>query len=175
MLPEPLHPAVVHFPIALAVLLPIAALVALLVIRRGSSARAIWLVPVALTVALAGSAWVALETGEAEEDRVEALVAESAIHDHEEAAERFLALSAVLAVVATAGLLSGTAGKAARLVATAGTLVVLVAGVQVGSAGGKLVYEHGAAQAYLTGAQVTASDASGESEVDDDEHERRTP
>lgn len=174
MLPEPLHPVVVHFPMALAALLPIAAVVALWAIARGSNPRYTWLIAVALTVALAGSAWIALETGEAEEERVEVFVAEGPIHEHEEAAERFLALSAVLAVVAVAGLLSGTPGRAARLVATAGTLVVLAAGVQVGSAGGKLVYEHGAAQAYTTGgAGATGADAPGETE--DEEHDRRDP
>ena len=41
MIPEPLHPAVVHFPIVLVVLLPLAAMTALLLIRRGEEARKI--------------------------------------------------------------------------------------------------------------------------------------
>jgi uncharacterized membrane protein YphA (DoxX/SURF4 family) len=105
---------------------------------------------VAVALALTVSGWVALQTGEAEEDRVEAFVGEAAIHEHEEAAERFLLFAGVVTLVAGVGLLSGAVGTAARVVATAGTAVVLAAGVQVGSAGGKLVYEHGAAQAYMS-------------------------
>lgn len=151
MLPTPLHPAVVHFPIVFAVLLPLAALLALLAIRRGVAPLKAWAFPLALAVGLTGSAWVALQTGEAEEERVEAFVAESAIHEHEEAAERFLLFAGIVTLVGGVGLLSGAVGTAARLVATVGTAVVLLAGVQVGRAGGELVYEHGAAQAYVSG------------------------
>ena len=150
MLPTPLHPAVVHFPIVFAVLLPVAALLALLAIRRGAAPLRAWAFPLALAVGLSGSAWVALETGEAEEERVEAYVAEAAIHEHEEAAERFLLFAGIVTLVSGVGLASGALGSAARLVATAGTAVILLAGVQVGRAGGELVYEHGAAQAYVS-------------------------
>jgi uncharacterized membrane protein len=162
MLPSPLHPAVVHFPIVFSVLLPLAAIGALWFIRKGSAPLRAWAFPMALAVGLTGSAWVALQTGEAEEERVEAFVAEAAIHEHEEAAERFLLVAGVVTLVAGAGLLSGMFGSAARLVATAGTAVVLLAGVQVGHAGGELVYEHGAAQAYVSGAAPPASLEMGE-------------
>jgi 4-amino-4-deoxy-L-arabinose transferase-like glycosyltransferase len=151
MLPNPLHPAVVHFPMAFAVLLPISAALALWAIRRGTKPLRAWAVPVALAMALTASSWVALETGEAQEDRVEAIVGEAPLHEHEEAAERFLVLSGIVLLVAAGGLVSGTLGGAARLVATAGTLVVLVAGIQVGAAGGELVYKYGAARAYVDG------------------------
>jgi hypothetical protein len=103
----------------------------------------------ALALLLTGTAWVALETGEAEEERVEAIVGHDILHAHEEAAERFLLFSALLTVVGTTGLLGGALGSAGRLVATAGSFVVLAAAVQVGSAGGELVYRHGAASAYV--------------------------
>ena len=64
MLGLPLHPLVVHFPIVLAVLLPIFAAGALLVIRRGTTARRAWALPVLAAAALTASAWVATETGE---------------------------------------------------------------------------------------------------------------
>lgn len=152
MLPEPLHPAVVHFPMAFAVLLPISALVALWAIRRGAKPLHAWAVPLALAVALTGSSWVALETGEAQEDRVEAIVGEAPLHAHEEAAERFLMVAGVVMLVAAAGLAGGTVGTASRLVATAGSVLVLAAGIQVGAAGGDLVYRYGAGQAYVDGA-----------------------
>ena len=146
----PLHPLVVHFPVVLAVLLPISAVIALAVIRKGATARRVWSVPLALATALAVSAWVATETGESQEDRVERVVAESALHGHEEAAERFLVLSGVLVLVAAAGLAPGTVGRAARIVAAAGAVGVLAAGAQVGHSGGLLVYRHGAASAYAS-------------------------
>jgi uncharacterized membrane protein len=152
MLPDPLHPIVVHFPIVLVVLLPVFALGALLVIRRGAAPRPVWALPLAVTAALTLSAWVAIQTGEREEDRVERIVGEAALHTHEEAAERFLVLSAVLLVVTSVGLVGGTVGAAARLVTTAGSLGLVLAGIQVGGSGGDLVYRHGAASAYVQGA-----------------------
>jgi hypothetical protein len=149
MLPDPLHPAVVHMALALAALLPISALVALWAMRRGARVLQAWAVPLALALVLTGTAWVALETGEAEEERVEAIVGHTVLSAHEEAAERFLLFSGLVTVVGMTGLLGGALGSAGRLVATAGSLVVLAAAVQVGSAGGELVYEHGAASAYV--------------------------
>jgi len=139
---------VVHFPLVFAVLLPISAASALWAIRRGVLLRRAWAFPVGLALLLTGSAWVAIETGEAEEERVEAYVTDVALHDHEEAAERLLLFAGVVALVAGVGLLGGSVGAAARWVATAGTLLIVVTAVQVGAKGGELVYEHGAARAY---------------------------
>lgn len=149
MLPDPLHPAIVHFPIVLALLLPIFAAGALWAIRRGARPVRAWSVPLALAAALALSAFVAVETGASQEERVESVVAERVIETHEEAGERFLVLSGILALVMAGGLLAGTAGTAARYVGTLGAAALVVVAVQVGDAGGKLVYEHGAASAYV--------------------------
>lgn len=157
MLPNPLHPAVVHFPMVFAVLLPISTVLALWAIRRGTRPLRAWAVPVALAMALTASSWVALETGEAQEDRVEAIVGEAPLHAHEEAAERFLVLSGIVMLVAAAGLVGGTLGSASRLVATLGSVVILAAGIQVGAAGGELVYRYGAAQAYVEGTAMTSA------------------
>ena len=144
----PLHPLVVHFPVVLALLLPISIGVALVVIRKGATPRRVWSVPLALAAALVLSAWVATQTGESQEDRVERVVARGPLHAHEEAAERFLVLAGVLTLVAAGGLARGTVGRAARLVTAAGAVGVLAAGAQVGHSGGLLVYRHGAASAY---------------------------
>ena len=144
----PLHPLVVHFPIVLVVLLPISVAVALWAVRKGATARRVWALPVAFAAALSLSAWVAVQTGESQEDRVEDVVGEAVLHGHEEAAERFLVLSAVLSLVAAVGLARGTIGRAARLVTAVGAVGLVVAGVQVGHSGGTLVYRHGAASAY---------------------------
>ncbi|MBV9880695.1 MAG: hypothetical protein JO180_09375 [Gemmatirosa sp.] len=152
MLPDPLHPAIVHFPVVLAVLLPIFAAGSLWAIRRGTTPRRAWAVPVALSVALALSAWVAVQTGQAQDERVERVVAEQPLETHEEAAELFLLLSAGMALLAGAGLARGRIGQAARGLATVGAAVLVGVVVQVGHSGGQLVYRYGAASAY-TGAR----------------------
>ena len=144
----PLHPLVVHFPIVLAVLLPISAGVALWAVRKGATPRKAWAVPVAVAAALTLSAWVATQTGQAQEERVEDVVPRCALHGHEESAERLLVLSGVLLLVAAGGLARGNVGRAARYVAAVGTLGLVAAAVQVGHSGGALVYRHNAASAY---------------------------
>jgi uncharacterized membrane protein len=152
MLPDPLHPAVVHFPIVLMVLLPFVTAGALLAIRRGARPTRAWAAPVAAATALTLSSWLAVETGEGEDEKVEPVVAESSLHRHEQGAERFLLLSGVLLVITAAGLLRGVPGRAARLGATAGALGLVVLGAEVGHSGGNLVYRDGAASAYTGGA-----------------------
>jgi uncharacterized membrane protein len=155
MLPDPLHPALVHFPIAFAVLLPLAAVAALVALRRGASHLGAWSLVVALSGLLTVSAWLAVQTGEAQEEVVEEVVPESAIHGHEEAGERFLWLSVAGLLVITLGLATGRAGRVGRTAGTAMAVVLLIAGVRVGDTGGELVYEHGAANAYLDGSAGT--------------------
>jgi uncharacterized membrane protein len=150
MLPNPLHPAIVHFPIVLAFLLPLFAAGALLAIRRGARWRHAWALPVALSAALALSSWVAVETGESEEDRIEHVVPNQALDTHEEAAELFLTLSGVLLAVTAAGLVGGRIGRSARLASTVGAAALVLAVARVGHTGGQLVYRYDAASAYAS-------------------------
>jgi uncharacterized membrane protein len=152
MIPDPLHAAVVHFPIVFAMLLPLIAALALIAIRRGGNVRQWWGITLAVMLGLAASSFVAVRTGEAEEDRVERAVGEQPLHSHEEAAERFLVLTGALLVVGAAGLLPRRAGAAFRLIGAAAAVGIMVAGWQVGHTGGELVYRHGAAAAYVAGA-----------------------
>ena len=156
MLPNPLHPAVVHFPVVLAFLLPIFVGGAQWAIRRGANARRAWLLPLAVAIALSLSAWAAVQTGGAQGERVERVVSAQAIESHEEMAEAFLAASAGLAVVALAGLLGGITGRAARVLTGIGSLAVVGLVARVGHSGGQLVYKYGAATAYTT-QSVTSS------------------
>jgi uncharacterized membrane protein len=163
-LPDPLHPAVVHFPMALAALVPLLALLAALAIARGALPLRAWAGIVLLQALLVGSAWLALETGEEEEERVEDFVAEERIHEHEEAAEFFMILAGVGLAIFAAGLLGGRAGGTARVVALAASAVVLAAGIRVGHLGGELVYKHGAGSAYRDAADGAPPAAGGEHE-----------
>ncbi len=148
MLPDPLHPAVVHFPIVLAFLLPISAAVAIWTIRRGSRATRAWLAPLALAAALTLSSWVSTETGETDEDKVERVVGDQPLETHEEAAESFLLGSGVVLLVAAAGMLPGIAGRIARVTTTVGAAGLIAGAAYVGHTGGELVYKHGAATAH---------------------------
>jgi uncharacterized membrane protein len=155
LIPTPLHPAVVHLPMALAVLAPVFAVGALAAVRRGVPPLRRWSLAVAMFMALSVSAWVSIETGEDEEDRVERVVPEAALETHEDAADAFLWLSVAVLGVAAVGLRKGRIGMSARYAATAASVVLLVAGYRVGHSGGALVYTHGAASAYVDGSGPT--------------------
>ncbi len=148
LIPDPLHPAVVHFPIVLAVLLPLVALGAFIAIRRGARPAVAWGLTLLVLAALVGSSWVATETGEQQEERVEDIVGDAPMHSHEEAAETFLTLAFGVLVISAAGLRRGKIGQAARIAGLAGSLALVGAGWKVGHSGGALVYQHGAAAAY---------------------------
>lgn len=112
--------------------------------------RQVWWVAVALQSILVVSGIAALRSGEADEARVEQVVAESLIEAHEERAQAFvIAAATVLAGMAAAALLESnrTAMRAAAL-STLGAFVVLQLGYRTGQAGGELVYTHGAVNAY---------------------------
>ena len=173
MLPTPLHPAIVHFPIVLVILLPFIGLGALWAIRRGAAPWRAWAVPVAFAAALSLSAWVAVETGEQEEEKVESVVAERTIDRHAEMAEQFLMLSAALLVLSATGFLRGRAGSVLRGVATVASLGLVAAGVRVGHSGGSLVYTHGAAAAYATPGAAGDAVARGAGGERDGEREER--
>ena len=161
----------VHFPIVFAVSLPFVAAVALAAARRGMAVRPAWIGPVVVAAALFASAWLAVRTGEAQEDRVETVVAEAPLHDHEEAAESFLWLSGAGFIVFALGLARGRVGRYARYGATVSALLLVLAGYRVGASGGELVWEHGAARAYVQNATVPASAIAGNLRVAE-RHER---
>ena len=98
-MPEPLHPAVVHLPIALALVVPLVALFALVASRLGWLPTRGWLFVVLLQALLLGSGWASHETGEEEEERVERVVAERHIEDHEKRAERLMQGAALALLV----------------------------------------------------------------------------
>lgn len=158
LIPNPLHPAVVHLPVAIAVLVPIVAIGALIFIKRGTRPGVAWGLTVASLSALLLSGWVALQTGEQQEERVEDVVGDAPIHTHEEAAELFLMTTGVVLAVGLAGFAPGRVGRAGRWAATLGTAAILGTGWNVGHTGGMLVYRDGAATAY-TGNASMRSDA----------------
>lgn len=147
----PLHPKIVHLPIALAVLMPLLTGGVLLAIWRDWLPRRTWSLVFVGQLLLVGSGVLALRTGEGDEERVEKVVPEAVIDEHAEAGERFVWGGGVLLGLALLPLL--LRGRRAHLVAGAatfaGTLVVLGLGYQVGQKGGELIYVHNAGAAYV--------------------------
>jgi uncharacterized membrane protein len=173
MLPNPLHPAIVHFPIVLMFLLPISAGVALWAIRRGVKPLMAWAVPAAFAVALSLSTWVALQTGQQSGEAVEKEVSERVVEGHEEAAELFLFLTGGLVLITGLGFLRGKPGTVARATTTVAAVAITFAGYRVGHSGGELVYKHGAASAFAQpGTAETASAARSAEKGESDEKRR---
>lgn len=161
----PLHPAIVHLPMGLAVIMPLVALgFGWALWTRRITVRG-WAAVVALQALLVASSLVAINTGGTEEERVEAAVPEAAIEAHEEAAEQFAWAAGLTVLVAASVLVLGTgaAGRALLVASVVATTVVAGLGVRVGHAGGTLVYAHGAAAAY------TASPSTPPRALDDDD------
>ena len=147
------HPKLVHVPLALGLLMPLIALGLLFAWWRAWLDPRGWLVAVALQGILVASGVAAERSGEREADRVEAFVPERFLEAHGDAAELFVLASFavfVLMVIAFAlAVVARRGAQATATVATLGTFVVLVLAFRTGAAGGRLVYEHGAAAAYV--------------------------
>lgn len=161
----PVHPALVHIPLGLAFVIPVIAAVFAWALWTGRVSSRGWIAVVALQAVLLGAGALAANTGEREEERVEAVVPSSAMNRHEAAAEQFLWATAVTLVLAGSVMVSRrAAARALALASVAGTVLVAAAAVQVGHAGGELVYVHNAGAAYGSGS-VARSQAAERSPV----------
>ncbi|BDG02732.1 hypothetical protein [Anaeromyxobacter oryzae] len=146
----PLHPAIVHIPLGLAFVVPLVAIGLAIALWRRRLPRGAFAVLVGLQLVLVAGGGLAMKLGERDEKTAERVVPEKLIEEHEERAELFLgAAGAVLAgMIAVLIVPAGAAAGVAAVVA-AGTLAVAGLAVRTGEAGGALVYQHGAAAAYL--------------------------
>jgi uncharacterized membrane protein len=148
----PLHPALVHLPLGLAFVMPFLAIgFAWALWKERIQARA-WLAIVALQAVLLGAGLVAMNTGEREEGRVERIVPEAALEQHEGYAEQFMWATGVTLVLAGLVLTSRKRSltQSLALATVAGTVIVAAAALRVGHAGGRLVYAHNAGAAYVS-------------------------
>jgi len=169
----PLHPAVVHIPLGLAFVMPV--LAGLWVVRRfrGRLSGWAWAALLALQGILLTGGLVALQTGEADEERVEAVVPESALEAHESAATLFVVLiGVVLAVLVVAAVLRRTRAAVWLLLGGfVGTLLVAGQAIRVGEAGGELVYQHDAGAAHRDATTPKRGDTPGRLHEEDDPYE----
>ncbi len=146
----PLHPIAVHFPIVLGFILPFAALLIWWAIKKEYVQQKAWVLVTILALVYCASAVVASELGEDDEEKVEKVVAEKMIHEHEEAAELVPWIAGTLFLVSLAGLRKKNSDRIRLAVAVLG-LAAMVPLANAGHTGGELVYKYGAANAHLTG------------------------
>ena len=176
----PLHPIAVHFPIVLGVILPFAALLIWWAIRKEYLQQKAWVLVVFLALAYGVSSFVAVELGEEDEEKVEKVVSEKVIEEHEEAGELIPWIASGLFLISLAGFLPKHSNRF-RLALGVLSLAAVIPLANTGHTGGKLVYQYGAANAHLSGEYKTlvesgkfyvehAKDEDHEEEEDDDDH-----
>ncbi|HEY6571912.1 MAG TPA: DUF2231 domain-containing protein [Candidatus Eisenbacteria bacterium] len=164
-----LHPAVVHFPIALGVVGALFAVVYL--VFRKEWLR--WFAPVLLSIALLGAV-AAYFSGQNGEDRAEALkVPEAAIEEHEESSLWSMGLVGLAALLSWATHAKRRGEWISAIIAVAAAAAIL----RTGHLGGTLVFVHGAGRvsaAAVSGKAPAAGETpakggeSGEKHGDDD-------
>ncbi len=143
VIPDPLHPAIIHFPVVLILLGTAAACAAVLWRKHYVPALAAGLLALG-----ALGAWAAVETGESDGGLVEDTSPQIAalLDEHQQWAERTLALAALAAVAAAISLGLFRFPRAARATSVAAALIAATASYalyQTGHRGGALVFRHG--------------------------------
>ncbi len=142
-IPDPLHPAIVHFPIVL-ILFGTMAAVAAVFFRR-------WHLPwlaAGLLAAGALGAFAATWTGGNDEEIVGEIspAAEQILDEHEEWGERTrnIAIAAALLAIASASIARfPTAARGLGIASALAALIASYAVAETGHYGGQLVYKHG--------------------------------
>lgn len=180
----PLHPAIVHIAIGLGFVIPLIALGLTAALWRDALPKRAWAIVVALQALVFAATLLALRTGEAEEERVERVVAESVIETHEDAGKTFAFGAGVTLVLAALGLALKKPAATRALTAATTVAAIVVAGLtyRTGHSGGSLVYRHGAAAVYVTPSAGSSAEraealpgedaiapATGEDDEDDEE------
>lgn len=159
MFGPPFHPKLIHLPLGLAPLLPFLLVALAVLIARGRLRPGAWWAAVIAIALVAGGTFLAIRTGDSEEHRVEPVVGEHLIHEHEEMGEQLLIGSCVLLALALAGAFVRPRRGRGVLhgAATVSSVVILWLALRSGHSGGMLVYSHDAGRAYSTGANAPAS------------------
>ncbi|MCB1051218.1 MAG: hypothetical protein H6510_05920 [Acidobacteria bacterium] len=157
----PLHPLFVHLPLILAVLAPFSLFGLWRMNRLQNQKWTRWIL-IGYCALLFGSSFLAMRLGEADEERVESIVTEQVIENHEQWGSA-LTWSAGILLVFAIGLLMKPQHNALWAGLVLFSFVPAVFTVLAGHSGAQLVYQHGAGQAYAStqntpGAQLEQED-----------------
>lgn len=145
----PLHPAIVHLPLALTFLLPVLVLVFAWAMKNGKMSKELWGVIVGIQILITATGYISLETGETDEEKVSTVVSKKIIHEHEEAAEIFVGTTVIsLAAGIITLFLQPAFQDKARFAVVFLSLLPVFFGWQAGKLGGEIVYKHGGASAH---------------------------
>jgi uncharacterized membrane protein len=146
----PFHPSIAHLPLALTVVLPFLIMTFAFFIKGNKMSSQAWLMIIGLQLTATISGYVALESGEDEEKVVEKVVDRKIIHEHEEAAEVFVGFTVLALVISIATyFLQKEKQFYLQLVVSGLSFIAAYLAYNTGKLGGDLVYQHGAAQAYV--------------------------
>ena len=141
--PDPLHPAIVHFPIVLIFLGTLVSVLAIFT-RRGALPQ----FTAVILILAAASAQLAVSTGGDEADDVIQRMpdARPLVHDHAEWGERMRTVAVIAAIVAVVALTFYRMRGFRRILALVTALVAAAAcfcAVETAQLGGAMVYHHG--------------------------------
>ena len=165
----PLHPAVVHVPLGLALVMPLLLAALLWAVLTDRLPGRVWLLTLVLQGVVLGAAAIALRTGEQDEERVEGRVGEARLEAHERAAHAFtLAAGATFVTVGVAAALRNRRRPfaLAGMTSVALSVAMLALGVQAGHRGGALVHGVASVGAAPEGQGADAPQATEQEDTD---------
>jgi hypothetical protein len=172
----PLHPAIVHFPIAVTFLLPLLILVFAWAIKSGKMAKETWLVIIALQAMVTVSGYISLETGETDEEKVSVIVGKELVNKHEESAEIFVGMTVIaLAAGVATWFLQPAFQEKLRFGVAIIALLPLFFAYRTAQMGGHIVYRFGGANAHSEMREVLRPEAMPMEHVIDQDNESLKP
>lgn len=154
----PLHPAVVHFPLVLSLLIPLS-IVAIVIFGRRVNSKPLWLTPAALAVGAALTAYLSMKWGGDDWEKVVAIVGEGPLGEHADSGQRFAyALYALAALTPVLGFVKGRVRLGVSCLCVGLGAIAVALGVKAGHTGGQVVYEFGGAAAHMPSDELDMPD-----------------
>ena len=144
----PLHPVIVHFPVALTFVALIAYPALALWIGNNPDRQKAWVVASVLSIILIAVSYAALFSGEQDAEAVSKIVGNDPIGEHAEAAEWFFYCSWIPFLFSLMGLKPWKGRKAGIWLTVLAQVLVTGLLIEAAHHGGELVYKHGAARAH---------------------------